>query len=614
MRQRRAPNEKMPYTIAQNAAYLLRVIWQDDRLLLLLLGMEMLGGVLQPFLAIFLPRLVVTLVETRAPLEAIVRQLGPLILGLAAAQGVKGYGQGKYWIYNATRNDYMLKIYFKGLTLDYALSESPEGLAQYARAFVTVAGGDNSGTSIMISSLCELGLSGLGFVLYASVLSLLNPWIVLLLTATSYINHLAMGRGRRLEEGNRTHDALLGKKQFYLTGVAKDAVAGKDVRLYGMRAWFQAVFEGLLADKWASTWRVATWRLQTRLVGALTLLMRDGLAYAYLIVLAIHGRVGLADFTLYFGAITGFSTWVTGILIHCNRLLEGSRKVCDMRAYLEMPDTPAPADPLPPPPLNAPPSIAFEDVCFGYEPGKPVLEHVSFRIEAGQRLALVGVNGAGKTTLVKLLCGFYKPWSGRILLGGVDIGRISREQLYTAYSAVFQEFPIFPFTLAENVGMTAGAALDKRRVLECLDAAGLGEFARSLPQGVDAPMLKVISDEGVVLSGGQQQRLILARALYKAAPVLLLDEPTAALDPIAESALYEAYAAFTWDRTALYISHRLASTRFCDRVILLEGGRVLESGTHEALVKAGGAYARMFETQSRYYKDHPEGGAEHEAV
>ena len=303
-----------------------------------------------------------------------------------------------------------------------------------------------------------------------------------------------------------------------------------------------------------------------------------------------------------------------GMITQYNRLLEGSRKVCDLRAYLEMPDTPPPTEPLPPPPLDVPPSIAFEEVSFGYELGKPVLDHVSFRIEAGQRLALVGVNGSGKTTLVKLLCGFCRPWSGRILLGGVDIARIPREQLYRAYSAVFQEFPTFPFTLAENVGMTTGEALDKNRVWDCLDAAGLGDFVRDLPRGIDAPMSKVSQDDGVVLSGGQQQRLILARALYKAAPVLLLDEPTAALDPIAESALYEAYATFTRDRTALYISHRLASTRFCDRVILLESGHVLEEGTHEALLKRGGAYARMFETQSRYYKDHPEGGTEHEAV
>ncbi|HML47529.1 MAG TPA: ABC transporter ATP-binding protein, partial [Clostridia bacterium] len=409
-------------------------------------------------------------------------------------------------------------------------------------------------------------------------------------------------------------DALLSKKQFYLSRVAQDEVAGKDVRLYDMRTWFQTVFEALLSDKWVSTWRVATWRLQTRLIGTLTLLLRDGLAYAYLIVLAIRGQMSLADFTLYFGAITGFSAWVTDILTQYNRLLEGNRKVCDLRAYLEMPDTPLPADPLPPPPLDTPPSIVFEDVSFGYEPGKPVLDHVSFCIEAGQRLALVGVNGAGKTTLVKLLCGFYKPWSGRILLGGADIARIPREQLYTAYSAVFQEFPIFPFSLAENVGMTTGDALDKQRVCDCLDAAGLGDFVRSLPQGVEESMLKVYDEDGVVLSGGQQQKLILARALYKAAPVLLLDEPTAALDPIAESALYEAYAAFTRDRTALYISHRLASTRFCDRVILLESGRILEEGTHEALLKAGGAYAKMFETQSRYYRDHPEGGEAHEAV
>ena len=217
----------------------------------------------------------------------------------------------------------------------------------------------------------------------------------------------------------------------------------------------------------------------------------------------------------------------------------------------------------------------------------------------------MGLNGAGKTTLVKLLCGFYDPTAGRVLLNGTDIREFNRREYYSLFTAVFQKFSVLEVTLAENVAQTA-ENIDEARVWDCLEKAGLGERVRSMPDGLQTHIGRQVYEDGILLSGGEMQRLMLARALYKNAPVLLLDEPTAALDPIAENDIYQKYAAMTEGRTSVFISHRLASTRFCDRILLIDGGGIAEQGSHESLLALGGKYAELFEVQSKYYREEDE--------
>lgn len=232
-----------------------------------------------------------------------------------------------------------------------------------------------------------------------------------------------------------------------------------------------------------------------------------------------------------------------------------------------------------------------------------IFDHLNLTIHAGEKIALVGVNGAGKTTLVKLLCGMYDPDEGQILLNGIDRNEFPREELYKLFSIVFQETLILPFTVGENLSMNRIEQVDEARAWDCLNKAGLGGFFREQGIGIRRYMTKQLMKDGLELSGGQKQRFLLARALYKDAPILVLDEPTAALDPIAESQVYDSYQRYTDGKTAIFISHRLASTRFSDRIVLIEDGKILETGSHEELVRAAGSYAKMFELQSSYYSE-----------
>jgi len=252
--------------------------------------------------------------------------------------------------------------------------------------------------------------------------------------------------------------------------------------------------------------------------------------------------------------------------------------------------------------------FTFENVSFSYPKAeKPALKNLSLTVKAGERLAVVGLNGAGKSTFIKLLLRLYEPSEGRILLNGTDIREYDKEEYYRIFGPVFQDVNLFAFPLAENVSMKSPADTDKQRAKKCLEDAGLSEKLTELSQGVDTEILKVIHDDGVDLSGGEKQKLALARALYKDAPVVVLDEPTAALDALAEAKLYQDFDKLIGNKTAVYISHRLSSTQFCAHVAMFKDGEMIEYGTHESLLAQDGAYAEMFRIQARYYLEHPDG-------
>lgn len=254
-------------------------------------------------------------------------------------------------------------------------------------------------------------------------------------------------------------------------------------------------------------------------------------------------------------------------------------------------------------PMDIPIEIEFENVTFKY-PGteKYIYKDFSLKIPAGQKLALVGVNGAGKTTFVKLLTGLFEPDSGRVLINGHDIREYKKSELFKMFAAVFQEVNIMAFTIAENIACSL-ENIDYDKVDKVLKQVGLYEKVQGLEKGVNTMMLKVIDENGTVFSGGESQKLAIARALYKGGNCVIMDEPTAALDALAEAEIYEEFDALTKGKTAIYISHRLASTKFCDKIALIDGTGLREYGTHDELMELGGIYYDMFITQGRYYQE-----------
>lgn len=592
------------YSILQNVIFLLREIAGTKPFLFVLIILEVICSIIAPIIGIYMPSLAVELVTDQADITGILLKLGGLGGTFAIIQGFLSMAaEGKYYLYNDMRMHFQQKLLFKSLHCDYVHVESKEGMKLSQRATDGLSCGDQAGTSRMLVAVIELAVSVLSFAIYSSILAELQPIVVIVLIAISLVNLILYRHAQNYEHEQRDSVADLNQKLDYVENTAKNIRYAKDIRLYNMSEWFLEIREKL-----TTSYKKLQNRIQNRFWGVtcintLTRFLRDGLAYGYLIYCVINRQISINEFVLYFGAITGFAGFVGSISDSINWLRSANLQMNDMRKYLDLIDG-GDAEPEHPAKLSEAEriSIEFDHVWFSYEKDAPfVLQDFCLHISEGEKLALVGVNGAGKTTLVKLLCGFYKPDRGEIRIGGVDIRQYRKEDLYKLFSAVFQDLYIDPFTVAENVSMALETETDMERVEECLERTGLLETIKRYPDHIHSYMNKSVFD-GIVLSGGQQQKLLMARALYKDAPIMILDEPTSALDPIAESETYENFHKLTGERTVIYISHRLASTRFCDRIVFLKDGRNTECGSHEELMKLGREYAEMFEVQSHYYQ------------
>ena len=461
-------------------------------------------------------------------------------------------------------------------------------------------------TAQFLSAFASSASAIIGMILYVGMLSGLSLWILLLVIGGTAVNYAVGIRCNKWDAAHRDKWLVLDYKMVYLSRSTSTYEASKDVHIYWMPPWLRKKFDAELKQRLKYTARMQANYFLESAAGGLTQMIWEGAAYLYLIWLVCEGRLDAAGFVLYFGIITGFAAWCRSIVSGIRELHKSASYVEEERSFLEKLEKGMSGDREE---LilqeGHVPEISFEDVTFRYAGAdEPTIRHLNLTMKPGENIALVGLNGAGKTTFVKLLCGFYDPTEGRILVDGVDRSRYSRESWLRYFSGVFQDAELFPLSLREN--LTLGETVDEERMQECLRMADLEEkvqkMAAKLSDGMDMMFGKGSYEDAVDLSGGEKQKLMLARALCKQAPLLVLDEPTAALDPLVESELYERYRRFSEGKTTVFISHRLASTRFCDRILLMEDGAVAETGTHEELLAREGKYAWMFEVQSRYYQ------------
>ena len=451
----------------------------------------------------------------------------------------------------------------------------------------------------------------LGFAVYLALLSSLSPLLILVVIATTAAGYFVSRKVNQFGYLHREEEAAYTAEMRYVKRTVTSRAFAKDIRIFGLKPW--------LMEVWRKSFRLYESFLRrrekhyflTNLADFLLSLLRNGISYAYLLHLTLTEGLSASTFLLYFTAASGFTQWITGILEQFTTLSKASLEISVVREFLEWPEgfQLTGGDPIPDA-VNGTYELQLEHVTYRY-PGaaEDTIHDLSLTLHRGEKVALVGLNGAGKTTLVKLLCGFLDPTQGTVRLNGVDIRKLNRRAYYKLFSAVFQEFSLLEATVAENVAQQV-EGIDEEKVWQCLQNAGLSDAVRALPQGLKTHLGRSIYDDGTELSGGQTQRLMLSRALYRDGAVLVLDEPTAALDPITESEIYLKYSEMTQGKTSLFISHRLASTRFCDRIILLENGSIAEEGSHEALLQRGGSYAKLFSVQRRYYE---EGGESHGA-
>lgn len=600
-------------------------------------GLEVALAVIQPFLTMALPGAVVYLLGSGREPGRIFLALAGYVLVLQGMHVARGYLGGK-----CKKKQMLLRLklgaQFFGASMDadYQSLESDTGQKMQLAAGWNLYYGNEKGIEAFVRVFWMFLTNLAGLILYSVVIGRQNPGILglsLLAAVLAACIHTCTYKY------SVKYDEKYEKVWQEYIKLGQEVLAsahGKDIRLYHMWNWFAGEFDRLKREfvYWGDQW----WKCCKRnavLAEKCLAFVRDVLVYGYLIRQMMQGNMGLGAFLIYVGVVAGFGSWMTPLLDAFNAVLENNKYMGDYRAFLEFAVNGAEggsAEALPEDEMTGK-SGSFrsrrrakdgrkEDSCPQKKEmsGKAhdiYLEHVSFRYEgneedtihdltltvtAGEKIALVGVNGAGKSTLIKLICGLYRPSSGRIYLDGRDVTEFPAKDYYKEFAVVFQDVFAFSFPLADNVTCQDTASADQERLRISLQKAGLWEKVQTLEKREQTYMNKEIDASGVSLSGGELQRLMLARALYKDAPVLILDEPAAALDPIAESRLYEKYYDMTREKTSIFISHRLSSTKFCDRILFLENGRITEEGGHEELLARDGAYAAMYRTQAQYYQ------------
>ena len=606
--------KKPKYSVLQNLAYVLPRWWKWDKKGMLTGLCRIPLVVVIPLMGILLPKAVLDCVTEGGSLFRLAAVLSVFTFILCVCHMVDKYiTRGQIFAIGLkNRMNYLYIWAEKIFTTDYSNIEQSKGQLQKEKAREFLRGSDSGGEAVISSFV---GISGdiLGLLVYTGIVASLHPLIIPFLLIIAALIFAAGQAVRRLEYRIRDESTALNQKLYYLFYTPTDFAAGKDFRLFRIGDWFGELFSVFLSEKSRLTGKNEFWWFAVNALQGILSFARDGICYFLLIKMVLEGRITAGDFTMYFGAVAGFSVWLNDIAHQTGNLSRFSMECCDYREFIEMPDmyvndgkqtiTVEEGSPV---------EICFEHVYFRYpDAQKDTLCDLNFIIKPGEKLALVGLNGAGKTTCIKLLCGLYHPTSGRILINGKDMAACSRDEYYRLFSVVFQEINFLPFSIAQNVSASE-TDFDRDEVQKCLEQAGLWDKVKDFPKGMDTMLNRTLNEDAEELSGGEWQKLLLARALYKKGPVIILDEPTAALDPIAENELYHKYGELTKGRTSLYISHRLASTRFCDRIFFLENGSVTEMGSHEELMARKGSYAYMYEIQSHYYKKKLERGEGYE--
>lgn len=485
----------------------------------------------------------------------------------------------------------------KLLEMDYKNVEDAKFYEEHERA-MDCCNSNNNGLEGVYHKLYEMGADVAAMLIFIVLIGRLDFRLLIALVLHVAVSVFAGYQAQKYAYSMKGPLAHQERKKEYYSRTSHDFSYGKDIRIYNFRERILDNYSREIDIYRQLLGKVKTREWAWRMLELLFFFVSQAAIYGILIYRAFHG-MSIADFTMYYSAAISLSQMMVAFGEKINFVIKEGQYVHDFYEFIDSDLSGGSGtkkrlegDTL---------EIEFKDVAFRYpRTQKDVFKHLNFKIHKGEKLAIVGINGAGKSTLVKLMTGLYRPTEGEILINGIPSTEFDRLELYQMFSVVFQEVNVLAYTIGENVACRS-EGMDRERVWDCLERVGLGKKVKGFEKGLDQMLLKVIDEEGTELSGGEAQKLTIARALYENSNMVIMDEPTAALDALAEAEIYENFNSLVENKTAVYISHRLASTKFCDKIALFDEEGLLEYGSHDELMKKQGKYYDMFVTQGKYY-------------
>lgn len=583
----------------QNFVYMVKNWVKWDKKSLIYFFIRIPAMVLQPIITAYIPKAMIDCINEGATVERLTLVVALLSVLVALTTWLTPFMQ-ELLLGSARiiRMRYAVMAFNKNLNTSYINIESLDGREKNKRAMEFYRGYYSSSADF-IETCNQLLVCIVGVITSLALIYKINIFMILLILATCAAEFFLLKYLNKKEKWVKDSRSKIFVKFDYYYKLSKDLTASKDIRLYGFTDYFIAGIAKLITGLEDITAKYMHQSVRVGSTRALLNLARELVAYAYLTYLVCRGRLSVSDFIFYFGIITGFSNWIVQLVYNYSNI---ERCCNDCRGFRDFIESTEENKDKPSVDFDNVNSIEFKNVNFTYPNAeKSTINNMSFKVNKGENIAIVGENGAGKTTAIKLLCGLYYPTEGDILINGKNSKSFSADSYFDLFSAVFQDYNFLPMTIAENICATSN--YDKEKLNSAFEKAGITDKINALPDKEKSFMIKDVYKNAVDFSGGEKQKLLLAKAIYKNAPVLILDEPTAALDPISENELYLKYNEMTDNKISFFISHRLSSTRFCDKILFIKNGTIAESGTHEELMALKGAYYRMYQIQSYYYQE-----------
>ncbi len=574
---------------------------RTDRKMILYILFACILGAFAPLVLSLMPKLIVGVVEnpgTDAIRRILLISLGFFVLEFLV-EGVSLYCSNQVIVVaNKTRFELMNEQNKKMASVDYKYISDRSIFKMYGMAFEATSG-DWGGVTGMLREFARIAPIILSLILIGGVITALSPLTgaLLLLYAITYA--YAQRQANKEVIDNDAEINKISDEIRYYNKTAGDFKSGKEIRLFNLKDMILNAYKNVIDKRKSFSLRAVNKTFRKSLLSVIILIIAQGI-FAYTLILSFkNGSVDTGSFLMYLTlmlqfvlladrAIEDYEFYVVNQTIYVENLY-------DLLETDKLNITHGDRDRL-----SGAVDIEFKNVTFAYpNTDKKVLDNLSFKIAKNETIALVGNNGEGKSTIINLLVRLYRPDEGEILLNGVNINEFKEEELYKMFACIFQQVNIYPYTLGNNISMHE--TYDLERAKRAIEDVGLKERIEEEKNAYERNMSHEVAKDALELSGGQEQKLAISRAVYKDSPILILDEPTANLDALAEHEIYSKLNDLREDRTSIYISHRLSSTKFCDRIILLKGGKIFEEGTHDDLMKKKGEYYEMFTIQGKYY-------------
>lgn len=592
----------MVRTVFKGIFFLFRYFWKQDKRYTFYQLFRQLLVSLVPLTDVIIPKYIIDELTGQRRVEIVCAWIGLMVFINLFGNWLICFSQGKITLIKGrVFTEFQTMMAEKLSRSDYARLEDPKFLDIRSKA-ERILYGDGAGFGSVLDSAFHIFGKVFTFLGIIVIISTLSIWVVLGFVAIILVNTYFDSKVRRRFVEWDLEKAPVERRTGYFLNLLSDFAFGKEIRIFGLKDWLiSREHEHLLESESFYTKQTKLSNKASYLSTLLNFLMKS-ITYFYLAFCVLGGMIGIGDFTMYVSALMNFSNAMNDLMGSILYIRQFSGYYDALMEYMKVPQQMYDGKRLPVP--QGPVLIRFENVSFRYDgQSSYVLRHINLTLHSGEKLSIVGENGAGKTTFVKLLCRLYDPTEGRITLNGTDIRDLDYDAYLKQICSVFQDYKLLAFTLKENVAFQDAETKKDEDIRRILEYSGLGARLSTLPKGVGTNVYRIFTDDGFEPSGGEGQKIALARAIYKNAPIMILDEPTAALDPKAEYEIYQKFSQLTEGKTTLFISHRMSSSRFCDHVALFKDGEIAEYGTHEELMGRNSAYKELFQMQAQYYQE-----------